>query len=120
MKLSRKHSVIVGSAIVLVLIACYLLCSKAKADEIKGQFFLPISARYIEDLGVAGGVGYVFPSGLQLSGQISYDRLDAQSITSSCQIRCQTCSTTSVAPAHGQTGFTFTIGIPLGKREAKK
>lgn len=116
--LTKKQWIYAGVAIVLAAMAMVMFCSKAKAAETKGQFFIPLSARYIEDFGVAGGIGYRFDSGLILMGQVSYDQFNAQSGSVAYQVNpCRTVQVPWSIPSSGHRGIEFTVGIPLTKKK---
>lgn len=86
-----------------------------------GDLFVPLSIRYIDSFGIGAGLGWQSrASGLMLSGQVTWDRIDGVGGTT-------TYDPYSVAyhrpvpvafstPDRGEVGLTFTIGIPLTSR----
>lgn len=115
MALTRKHIACLGTIAALVcILAFFTFCPPTKAEEPKGQFFIPLSARYIEDLGIAGGLGYQFKgSGLILLGQISYDQFNAVNGTTAYTVGCRQYQVPFTVPAHGHRGVEVTVAIPL-------
>jgi len=92
---------------------------RACAEEMKGQFFIPISARYIEDWGVAGGVAYQEEKTKMIfSLQVSYDQFNGQGGSVPYQVNpCRVVQVPWSTPDYGHRGIEFTLLIPVGKKK---
>ena len=114
-KLTHKQWVIVGSLAILV-VCMFLFCSKAKADEPKVNTFLTLSARYVDDWGVGGGVTLQdTKSKMMFTLLATYDQYGSYSGTTPYQKN--SCSPVIQVPytynPSGQMGFEFMLHIPL-------
>ena len=98
--------------------AAYYQRTGTKPPGPGGQFFLPISAQYIEDLGGGIGLGYQWKaSGVMLMGQITYDQFNAVNGTTPYQVGCRTYQVPFAVPSYGHRGVEVTVAIPVGKKK---
>lgn len=120
LKINKKEIIVSVLTMAGLLAVFYFACGAAKAGEMKGQFFIPLSARYIQDWGVAGGVAYQEEkTKIIFSLQVSYDQLNGQSGTVPYQVNmCKTVQVPWSTPASGHRGIEFSVLIPLGKKNA--
>lgn len=121
MRFTKRQLWIACGTLLFMLVAIYFACGDAKAENkppAKGEFFAAISARYINDLGVAGGVGYQWKkSGVMLLGQISYDQFNSVSGTAPFRVGCVNYSVPYTTSSSGHRGLEVTVAIPLRKQK---
>jgi hypothetical protein len=130
--LTRKQWTIIGIiAAVLACLVMFTFCSPIKAAEhdaayyqrtgtqppgMGGEFFMPISARYINDLGGGIGLGYQWKSsGVMLLGQVTYDQFNAVSGTTPFRVGCVDYAVPYTTGSSGHRGIEFTVAVPLRK-----
>jgi hypothetical protein len=134
--LTRKQWTVAGLVVaIFVCLVLFTFCSSVKAAEhdaayyqrtgtkppgMGGEFFIPVSARYIEDLGGGIGLGYQWKaSGVMLLGQITYDHFNAQSGSVAYTNRWRTVQVPYTVPASGHRGVEVTVAIPIRKASKK-
>lgn len=90
------------------------------AGSMKERFFIPLTVNYAEKIGGAGGVGYQFPNGMMLLGQVTYTQFEGTSGEVSKRIGCTTYRIPYHVPDSGAVGAAFTLVIPIqGKRNVR-
>jgi hypothetical protein len=105
----------------LILVAALSLATAAPAagpakKPPAGEFFVAVSANYVDALGIGGGVGYQFKeSGVFLFGQLTYSYFNGVSGTVPYTVGCRTYQVPFEASRKGDAGYEFTVAIPLRK-----
>lgn len=112
-----------------LILACLLVASSALAADSGfyartgthppgGDFFIPISARYIDDFGVGVGLGWQSrASGFMVSGQVTWDRIDGQHgavlYDPYSLAKNRPMPVPYSTPSRSEVGLTVTFGIPI-------
>ena len=114
---ARKSSIIFGLLLLLsvVIVSC-VFSRPSNAASPKGEFFIPVTAIYQQQLGVGAGLGWQQKStGLLFLGQFTYTYCDGVDGTVNYQTRWKTYQVPYSTGQVGVTGFQFTLAIPLRK-----
>jgi hypothetical protein len=122
---SRRGIVIdVSLGLLLLVVVLFTFCSMAQAAEPKGDLFVPLSVRVIDNLGFAAGLGWQDRKTRTIVfAQVTYDRIDVDPITISIPPlatygKCnkpppQWRTATAAPPDRNAYGVAFTVAIPL-------